>query len=199
METFGQRLARLLSEKGANQSELARYIGVSPQSVQFWVKGITTPKDDKLTKCASFFGIVPSQLKFGDGNVSPGPDVHGSVPLISWVQAGQWQEVLEADGDIQHIPTTYKPRPHTYALRVEGDSMEPTFPRGCIIIVEPDEEPMPGQYVIVRQNGNEATFKQLIQDGGVYMLKPVNERYPIMQMQQGAVFCGVVKQMMMEF
>lgn len=199
MESFGKRLSRLLLEKGVSQSDLARYIGVSPQSVQLWVKDQTTPKDDKLTKCAAYFGLAPSQLKFGEGNVSPGPDVHGTVPLISWVQAGNWQEVLEADGDIVQIPTTYKTRQHTYALRVEGDSMEPTFPRGCIIIVEPDEDPMPGQYVVVRQNGNEATFKQLIQDGGMYMLRPVNDRYPIMQMQQGAVFCGVVKQMMMEF
>lgn len=199
MENFGQRLARLLKEKGSTQSELARYIGVSPQSVQFWVKGSTTPKDQKLTKCAAFFGIDPAQLKFGDANVSPGPDVHGTVPLISWVQAGNWREVLESDGSAVQIPTTYKKQRHTYALRVDGDSMEPTFPRGCIIIVEPDAEPVPGNYVIVRQNGNESTFKQLIQDGGVYMLKPLNSRYPIMQINQGAVFCGVVKQMMMEF
>jgi phage repressor protein C with HTH and peptisase S24 domain len=35
----------------------------------------------------------------------------------------------------------------TYALRVRGDSVEPGFPNGAIII-EPDEVPLRGKFVI---------------------------------------------------
>ena len=53
--------------------------------------------------------------------------------------------------------------------------------------------------VIVRQNGNtEATFKQLMQDGGKSYLKPLNPRYPIMELMPDAVFCGVVKRVEMD-
>ena len=69
---------------------------------------------------------------------------------------------------------------------------------GCIVIVEPDEAPHNGSYVIVRQNGDEATFKQYIEDGSTKYLKPLNDRYPIMELRKDAVFCGVVKQMTME-
>jgi SOS-response transcriptional repressor LexA len=132
-----------------------------------------------------------------------------AVPLISWVQAGDWREIVSQEhwdtcaaadaAPYEMIPTTYKKRPHTYALRVHGDSMEPKFPKGCIIIVEPEEDPMSGSYVIVRQNGSEATFKQLVLDGDVKYLKPLNDRYPIMELRKDAVFCGVVKRMEMEF
>lgn len=77
--------------------------------------------------------------------------------------------------------------------------MEPKFPEGAILIVEPDESPEAGAYVIVRQNSDtEATFKQLMQDGGRRYLKPLNPRYPILELLPDAVFCGVVKRMEMD-
>ena len=36
-----------------------------------------------------------------------------------------------------------------YALRVLGDSMEPEFADGCVIIVDPGYAPRDGSYVIV--------------------------------------------------
>lgn len=129
------------------------------------------------------------------------PAIKGSVPLVSWVQAGTWalaDDPLQP-GEGERIPTTYQARAHTFALRVRGDSMEPKFPEGCIIIVEPESEATPGQYVVVRQNGDDATFKQLVQDGSRMYLKPLNPRYPIMEMAPDAVICGVVKRMEMDF
>lgn len=139
--------------------------------------------------------------KYRDGNTLPGPAIRGCVPLISWVQAGAWSEVIDnlQPGEGERIETTYRASPNAYALRVRGDSMEPKFPKGCILIVEPNENPEPGKYVIVRQNGDtEATFKQLVQDGGTMYLKPLNDRYPIMMLRPDAVFCGVVKRMEMD-
>lgn len=131
-----------------------------------------------------------------DYNVTPGPHVYNQVPLISWVQAGQWAEVvgLLQTGEGEHIDTTYRPRRYTYALRVTGDSMEPEFTAGDIIIVEPDAQAENGSFIIVRQNRGEATFKQLIQDGSQILLKPLNDRYKIQEMQEDAVICGVVKE-----
>ena len=134
-------------------------------------------------------------------NTLPGPALRGRVPLISWVQAGDWSEVIDnlQPGEGERIETTYRASANAYALRVRGDSMESKFPAGAILIVEPNENPEPGKYVIVRQNGDtEATFKQLVQDGGTMYLKPLNDRYPIMMLRPDAVFCGVVKRMEMD-
>lgn len=129
-------------------------------------------------------------------NTTEAPPVAGRVPLISWIQAGMWNEVIDnlSPGEGERIETTYKARAHTYALRVVGDSMEPRFPEGAILIVEPDEPADHGKFVIVRQRGNtEATFKQLVRDGAQWYLKPLNPRYPILAMEEDAVICGVVK------
>ena len=133
-------------------------------------------------------------------NIEDGPSLRGTVPLISWVQAGHWQEAMDLlmPGEGERIETTYKVKKHTYALRVKGDSMEPKFPNGCLIIVEPEEHPEPGKFVIIRQNGDEATFKQLIQDGSTLFLRPLNDRYPFMVLKKDAVFCGVIKKMEMD-
>ena len=83
-----------------------------------------------------------------------------------------------------------KPRRHTFALIVNGDSMEPEFMEGDRIVVEPEEEPRHGRYVIAK-NGDTATLKQLIQDGNEFFLKPLNNRYPIKPLGD-ATIVGVV-------
>lgn len=122
------------------------------------------------------------------------------MPLISFTQAGHWAEVIDPyqpGVSDEWIKTTAKVSQRAYALRIRGDSMEPAITDGSIIIVDPSREPKNGQIVVVRQNHDtEATVKRLVLDGGNSYLKPDNPRYPIMQMAEDAVFCGVAVQVM---
>ena len=124
-----------------------------------------------------------------------GPDLRGKVPLISWVQAGHWCEISDQfpPGDAERWEvTTARVSASAFALRIEGDSMEPAIPRGSIVIVDPAVEATNGRVVVVRQNGDsEATIKRLVIEGGVKYLKPDNPRYPIMEMRTDAVISGV--------
>ena len=63
-----------------------------------------------------------------------------------------------------------------YALRVLGDSMEPEFPDGCVIIVDPGHAPRDGSYVVVEYAGD-VFFRQLVIDGERRFLKPLNPKY----------------------
>lgn len=106
------------------------------------------------------------------------------VPLISWVQAGGRREADDPyqPGDAeQWLDTTATRCEHAFALTVHGDSMEPEFVEGDIIIVDPERDPVSGSYIIAK-NGAEATFKQFVMDGQSVFLKPLNERYPIRDM-----------------
>lgn len=68
MENIGKRIAHLLREKtGGNQSELARFIGVTPQAVQKWISGETEPRGKNLDRVAEFLGVTSSHLRYGDG------------------------------------------------------------------------------------------------------------------------------------
>ncbi len=63
-----------------------------------------------------------------------------------------------------------------YALRVLGDSMEPEFADGCVIIIDPGCVPRDDAYVIVEFAGD-VFFRQLVFDGERRFLKPLNPKY----------------------
>ncbi len=54
---FAERLFELRQEKHLSQEALAKAIGVSQKSIDFWEKGINEPKLSYIVKLASFFGI----------------------------------------------------------------------------------------------------------------------------------------------
>ena len=63
-----------------------------------------------------------------------------------------------------------------YALRVVGDSMEPEFADGCVVIIDPGYAPRDGSYVVVEFAGD-IFFRQLVFDGERRLLKPLNPKY----------------------
>lgn len=186
---------------GMTQEQLGELIGVDRGNVSRYEKGVNAPEIQRLELLATALKTTLSELfaSAKDGGFID-ESIKGTVPLISWVQAGYGRSAVDNlhPGEGERIETTYRVRPHTYALRVTGDSMEPKFPESCIVIVEPEEPPEHGKFVIVRQNGDEPTLKQYIEDGGRKYLKPLNPRYPIHELKGDAVFCGVVKRIEMD-
>ncbi len=139
----------------------------------------------------------------GAGNTLPGPDIRGRVPLISWVQAGDWCEAVDhfAPGDAEEwmaCPVAHGP--HTYILRVRGESMHnphgrPSFMEGDLIFVDPDRHPENGALVVVKLiDTQEATFKKLVIEGPDQFLKALNPAWPepILRINGNAIICGVV-------
>lgn len=61
-ETFRTNLKRYLKEKKKTQKDLAEYLEVSPAIVSYYIKGINTPRMDKIDKISEFFGIERSDL-----------------------------------------------------------------------------------------------------------------------------------------
>lgn len=220
MIEYKDRLAAAMRDAGISVQGLADAIGLSYQAVKKALDGGSNSFSAKNnSKAASILKVNPNWLATGEGskelystlfkgiqnqepsNVSATTIATRRIPLISLVAAGTWCEAMDTFqvGDAQEwIETTANVTKGGYALRVEGDSMEPKFPHGAILIVDPNEQARNGSFVIVRQNGSDATFKQLVIDGGQSMLKPLNDRYPIMAMRQDAVICGVVKRVEMD-
>jgi SOS-response transcriptional repressor LexA len=73
--------------------------------------------------------------------------------------------------------------------------MEPKFHDGDLIFVDPLVSAQSCRYVVVRlEHPQEATFKQLIVEGGRRYLKALNPDWPnrIIEMDSDATICGVV-------
>jgi SOS-response transcriptional repressor LexA len=129
------------------------------------------------------------------------------VPLVSWQNINEWLVMPShhaARDQFQYYIVNTKVSPHTFALRVDGDSMEAphgiSFPHGSIIVVDPENPAHNGSYVIAKQlPSNQMVFKQLVIDGARRYLKPLNPRYPIIEISPQTHICGIVKLMMLEF
>lgn len=158
------------------------------------------PRTSTLQRLADYFCVSVEHLRSKDlsgySNIETAPRVRGAVPLISWVKAGIAALAIEdfQSGDYEDlIETTVPIGNSTYALRVKGDSMEPLFTEGEILIVEPELSPENGDYVIVRNGDDEATFKKLVKDGSDWYLKPLNSAYQTKLMTEDMKICGIVR------
>lgn len=61
-EIFSTNLMRYLETRNMSQNELAKYLDVSPTSVNNWCRGLKSPRMDKVDKMCELFGINRSDL-----------------------------------------------------------------------------------------------------------------------------------------
>jgi phage repressor protein C with HTH and peptisase S24 domain len=161
---------RLASENGFSASGLARRAGLDPTTFN---KSKRIARDGKprwpttesiskiLAATNSTMGQFVTRLSDGvDGGV-----VH-RIPIIGYAQTGRqgffddagyptgtgWDEV-----DFPNIGDN-----HAYALEVSGESMEPVYRDGDIIIVSPQANVRRGDRVVVRTRDGEILAKQLV-------------------------------------
>lgn len=62
--------------------------------------------------------------------------------------------------------------------------MEPEFKEGEIIVIEPQVAAEEGTYVIALHD-NDFLFRQLLRENDRWYLKPLNSRYPTVEMCNG--------------
>ncbi len=187
---IANRVKKLRKALDLTQHQLAELVGVAQNSIQKLEKG-DTKNPRNIEALARALNCTPEYLQFGIGetqadkksensNVAPGPTLKAAVPLISWVQAGAWSEINEIrEFDADRYLCPVKCSDLTFALKVQGVSMEPKFYDGDLIFVDPEAECIHGSYVVARlDDNNEATFKQLIIESGQKFLKAANPNWP---------------------
>jgi DNA polymerase V len=81
----------------------------------------------------------------------------------------------------------------SFALAVLGDSMEPEFAEGEIIIIEPEGLAKNGSYVLAFHDG-EWIFRQLARDGAQWLLRALNPSYEGIAIPDLSAVKGVIIQ-----
>jgi SOS-response transcriptional repressor LexA len=166
------------------EEEFGAKVGVSRGSVQHWERGATAPSRKRQPVVAALLGLTVAEL-MSESNVTEVEKAvtSGAVPLISWVQAGDWNAAADPlqPGDAERwLPCPTNHGPNTYALRVRGDSMTAphgrTYPEACVIYVDPDQRnPINGARIIAKLIGtDEVTFKVYKEEDGRRWLQPLN-------------------------
>ncbi|ATY81305.1 LexA family transcriptional repressor [Aeromonas veronii] len=191
-----ERIRELRKKHGLTQQKLGELIGVKKSSISQWENDEHSPSGDNLAHLSKVFGVSAHWLATGKGspelsNVEPAVIPQGNrVPILSYVQAGNWREMCEQatafDGNVEYVSAGGEIGPYGFGLWLRADSMLPQFKEGDLIIVDPDESPQPGDYVVAKNGSDEATFKKYrprgIDENGqeVFELVPLNDDYPTM-------------------
>ncbi|MBT3909055.1 MAG: helix-turn-helix transcriptional regulator, partial [Rhodospirillaceae bacterium] len=96
---------------------------------------------------------------------SGGAGVYRNIPLIGFAEAGSNGYFDDAGypvgGSWDEIPFPGFADPHAYALEVSGESMEPVFRDGDIVIVSPEANIRRGDRVVARTREGEVLTKIL--------------------------------------
>ncbi len=198
---MAQRLIDALTRKnGGNQSELARFVKVSPQAVQKWISGESEPRGINLTRAAQFLGVSPSYLKFGEASIE---DIAHALPQ-------DHSKVIPYDGDdpefieIRKVKLSLQAgivgfsvegevkdgRPISFnrqwleeqglnakdliATKVKGESMEPSLYDGDTVVINTaDRTPVDGIAFAINYEG-ESVVKRMERDVGEWWLSSDN-------------------------
>lgn len=80
-----------------------------------------------------------------------------------------------------------------FALQVHGDSMEPEFEHGCVIVVDPAGV-VNNKSFVVAKNDDGLIFRQLVIEGDRYILRPLNPVYDEEEIAGMHMVTGLVTQ-----
>lgn len=190
---IGDRVKDLRLEKRLKRAEVAKRAGISYDYLTKIENNQRNPNIAILGKICEALGAsieelfvtktesrqvamsLPPKKLFRLGGGKP-------VPLIGWTRAGSWEEASDGElppGWAEDWFYSELGGGKVFALRVEGDSMEPEFQEGDYILVDPARDPFVDDFVIAKiKDENSATFKQLKYKRGKMILHPLNPIYP---------------------
>lgn len=114
------------------------------------------------------------------------------VPVVGTTQGGPpnrlWEERGFPVGYSDEYLDVSTPDQNAYALRVVGSSMAPRIMEGEWLLVEPNQEALPSDDVVLRTTDGRVMIKQLVsRHNGTFILASVNEAYDRISIDESEV------------
>lgn len=179
--TLSEVLRRLLFERNMKAVDLAREVNIPQPTIHRLITGKSTrPYASSLQPIADYFSITVEQL-LGDAPLfdiaekdkAPTKNQIKKIPIISWQTITQLEEAKQAS--THSVSVTQDISSASFALIMPDSSMEPLFPRGTILIFNPELNPKDRCYALVKLHDKDIPiFRQLLIDMDHTYLKPLN-------------------------
>lgn len=168
------RLRELRRAAGLSQKDLADRLFVNQTAVSQWERGVTTPNRTTLQQLCEMFN-VPSDELLG---IQTKPHPRGvKIPVLGKVQAGIPMEAIEYILDYEEISEDLAATGEFFALQIRGQSMEPRFTEGDVVIVRQQQTIETGEIAVVLVDGDDATIKKIKKmDDGIALI-PTNPAF----------------------
>lgn len=179
---LAQTLNDLINRDGSlSPASLARKLRIPTNKITRILNGdVTDPKASTLIQIAECFGITINQLlglesitrqgEYGDLTASQLVPVFDMSQMDGQIKPKEWYRWVE-----NTLEGNY------YALSVDTDLYEPTFPEGSLLIVNPDLKPDDRSFVIVKRKNNQSycLIRKYVIEGERIYLYPINPKHAI--------------------
>lgn len=177
-DKLAANLRQLLLAKNISEAELARQTNVPQPTLHKILSGKTSdPRASTLKSLADFFNTTIDDLMTGEnakihtkqsGNIQ-------SIAVITWDDCHHYKKKLAKltpENWNQWIVTEFI-SVNAFALKSKP-SMEPKFPKGSILIIDPDITPEDGDLVIAHYGDTATTtIRELSIDGPIRILSTI--------------------------
>lgn len=177
-------LNKLLEDSGKKKVDIHNSCGIPASTLTDYFAGRTLPSPENVQKLADFFhvtlGDIDPRFTSLPENLTPVDQSKlVKIPLIGHIACG---EPITADQNIEGYITEYFPAAvdpdSIFALKCEGDSMEPYILDGDIAYIRQQPEVEDGEIAAVLVDGDtKATLKRVKRVGDQVILTPDNPRF----------------------
>lgn len=187
MNNFSEALFTLRKSLGLTQTQMAAKLGLSMSYVHQLEAGKRTPSDAVETLVRMLqeqlaAGLIEKSGNEGSFSRATPPassSTNRTIPVIGWAHAGEAASYEELPPSWQNEIPTECQDVKAFAVSLEGDSMEPRFGDGDLLIVQPSEQAYSGCYVVARFVNDGVIFRRLEMSGNQISLVPLNDRYQV--------------------
>lgn len=162
---IGKNIRYLRTKLDYSQEDLAKVLGYkSYTTITKWESGVSEPTLKMTNQIADFFKISVNDLCYKDleKTVSKPVGQKGvTINVLGRVAAGIPITAIEEIIDTEEITEALARTGTFFGLQIQGNSMEPKFSNGDVVIVRQQEDAESGDIVIATVNGCDATCKRL--------------------------------------
>ena len=168
------KIKNLMAEKGINQSDLAKELGITRGVVSGWFRGVRNPKRETIEKIANVLKVPLAQLLIDEeidtSTVQPLNDITTmKLPILTTVVCGKPdyctidEQVID---DFAEVPKNLFPD-SDFIVRCVGESMLPEIPPQAYCIIKKIDVPLNNKNMLVKTE-NGYTIKRIkVVDGKI--------------------------------
>lgn len=178
--SFGEKIKKLRTEKNWTQEFVAEQLNISIPALSRYESGTYEPKSLSIVSdFAKLYNVTTDyllglEIEYDEKCTSTSAIVlvYGTIP------AGIPMECIEDILDTEEIPASMlKGGKQYFGLRINGNSMFPSYLDGDTIILEKTDDCESGQDAVVMINGDDGTFKRVFKNENGIILQPLNPEY----------------------
>ncbi|MEH3122003.1 MAG: helix-turn-helix domain-containing protein [Sphingomonas phyllosphaerae] len=152
---FGLRVRTLRVMANMTQEELAEKADTTKATISKIERSTTKVSYDWARRLAAPLNCSVALLLMGEDLPDNNPVM---VPVIGLIAAGNWREAIQQPLDRIAVVGA---KPHMFALRIIGDSMDLLAPEGANVTIDPTDPSLTDGSLYAVQNGDgEATIKR---------------------------------------